>query len=87
MRYGSDWPVTASVYHPTPEPNMFSSDGFFTAAGGVYQSLVRRLWCRWFILNKLLSPKQYTEHPVLGVGGTVKCCRIGILRQGPSQEL
>ena len=24
---------------------------------------------------------------VLGVGGTVKCCRIGILRLGPSQEL
>ena len=24
-------------------------------AGGVYHSLVRRLWCRWFILNKLLS--------------------------------
>ena len=22
MRYGSDWPVTASVYQPTPEPNI-----------------------------------------------------------------
>ena len=25
---------------------------------GVYHSLVRRLWCRWFILNKLLSQKK-----------------------------
>ena len=37
---------------------MFSSVGFFTAAGGVYHSLVRRLWCRWFILNELLSQKR-----------------------------
>ena len=26
--------------------------------GGVYHSLVRRPWCRWFILNKLLSQKK-----------------------------
>jgi hypothetical protein len=33
---------------------------FFTAAGGVCHSLVRyfRPWCRWFILNKLLSQKK-----------------------------
>jgi hypothetical protein len=36
---------------------VLSSVGFLTAAGGVCHSLVCRLWCRWFILNKLLSQK------------------------------
>ena len=36
---------------------------FFTAAGGVCHSLVRRPWCRWFILNKLLFRKKQTQRP------------------------
>ena len=38
---------------PRSRSRALSSVVFFTAAGGVYHSLVRRLWCRWFILNKL----------------------------------
>jgi len=31
---------------PRSRSRALSSVGFFTAAGGVYHSLVRRLWCR-----------------------------------------
>jgi hypothetical protein len=59
--YGVDCPCPRAT-QPTPTPRSrsraLSSVGFFTAAGGVYHSLVRRLWCRWFILNKLLSQKK-----------------------------
>ena len=35
---------------------------FFTAAGGVYHSLVRRLWCRWFIsINYFRKKKSFPE--------------------------
>ena len=48
------------VPKPTPRPRsrVLSSVGFLTAAGGVCHGLVCRLWCRWFILNKLLSKKK-----------------------------
>ena len=37
-------------------------------------SLVRRLWCRWFILNKLLLPKAcYYERKVYSRGGDTGC--------------
>ena len=46
---------------PRPPPDLaharFPLSVFFTAAGGVYHSLVHRPWCRWFILNKLVSQK------------------------------
>ena len=54
--------VPAHAHPQTSRSRAFSSVVFFTAAGGVYHSLVRRLWCRWFILNKLLSPKKEKTH-------------------------
>ena len=54
------WLPSQAGHTPTPRSRsrVLSSVGFSTAAGGVYHSLVRRLWCRWFILNKLLSQKK-----------------------------
>ena len=43
-----------------PESFRLEKSQRFTAAGGVCHSLVRRPWCRWFILNKLLSQKTPT---------------------------
>ena len=47
---------------PSPRPDLargcFPPSVFLTAAGGVCHGLVSRLWCRWFILNKLLSQKK-----------------------------
>ena len=54
--------------------------GFFTAAGGVYHSLVRRLWCRWFILNKLLSQKKVYAGVCRGTYVCVSVCVcVGVL--------
>ena len=51
----SDCPCPRSP--PDLARGCFPPSVFFTAAGGVCHSLVRRPWCRWFILNKLLSQK------------------------------
>ena len=47
------WLPSQAGHTPTPRSRsrVLSSVGFSTAAGGVYHSLVRRLWCRWFILE------------------------------------
>ena len=54
---------------------MLSSVGFLTAAGGVCHGLVSRLWCRWFILNKLLSQKKKTVKHVK-LASTTHFCPI-----------
>ena len=53
---GADPPVPSS--YANADMNVLLKNTMDAVAAAAYQSLVRRLWCRWFILNKLLSQKK-----------------------------
>ena len=93
------WADFRAVKYPLPSTGWFilnklrvrlrvcqQNVGFFTAAGGVCHGLVSRLWCRWFILNKLLSQKKPQKvRPVTRVCQPATS-RSNVFKRDPTRE-